>query len=155
MSHIPNFFINCISVYFWWGVPTLLIYPSLPMSHWQILENSSKYFPKINTFWLVTRTDFWKSQPIFVRRLNFLVISDDSSPKPILKNASIFGKFPGWVFQKSVFGATPFWTKLPYSLYGWVTRKSLSSCPRNWKIKVKKRLQFRYLEMFSTLILNP
>ena len=30
----------------------------------QILGKSSKYFPKINTFWLVTRIDFWKTHPI-------------------------------------------------------------------------------------------
>ena len=39
--------------------------------YWQILENSSRKFSEISVFRVVTQVDFWKTEPVFFRNLNF------------------------------------------------------------------------------------
>ena len=70
-------------------------------------------------FRMVTQTDFWKTHPIFSAKFKFFAnFTCFSSGKLI----NLFGKWPGGVFQKSVY-VMPTYSK---SGIGWVVQKKQS-----------------------------
>ena len=60
--------------------------------YWQILENSSRNFPKISVIRHATQTDFWKTHPVFFSKFQF----QEHEVDRFLENSSIiFVKYRG------------------------------------------------------------